>query len=224
MYFPGGVGGDVVRSLAAREAFPGDASRGATAGLAVVMIERVFGLAGLIALCSIVHLVRPVASVRGLGAAAVAGMVAAVSAVVAVAMGRRFAERLPGPLGRLAARLPALRSLRPLVLVFFISVLAQVLVACTGHLLVHALEPGVRLADSLVIVPLSAATAFFPLTVGGAGVREAAFTALYAAVGVSEAAAFAGSICLFGVQLFVAGLGGIVHLFVPLEPEGSRAP
>jgi hypothetical protein len=190
----------------------------------VVLIERVFGLAALIALCSVVTLVRPVASVRGLGLAAAAGMAAAVAAVVGVGVGRRIAGRLPGPLGRLAARLPALRSARPLASVFVVCVIIHVLVACTGHLLVAALAPGARLADSLVIVPLSAATAFFPLTVGGAGVREAAFTALYAAVGVPETAAFAGSLALFAVQLAVAGVGGLVQLFVPLDAGDAARP
>jgi uncharacterized membrane protein YbhN (UPF0104 family) len=224
MYLPGGLGGDLVRSVAAREAFPGEAARGATAGIAVVFIERVFGLAGLIALCSVVYFFRPVASVRGLGPAAAVGAIAAAGAVAGVALGRRLADRLPGPLGRVAARLPELRSARPLVVVFGVCVAIHALVACTGHLLVHALAPEVRLADSLILVPLSAAAGFFPLTVGGAGVREAAFTALYAAVGVPEAAAFAGSLALFAVQLFVAAWGGLVHLFVPLDGGSPGLP
>ncbi|TNE89322.1 MAG: hypothetical protein EP330_11555, partial [Deltaproteobacteria bacterium] len=47
---PGGVGGDLVRGLAARRAFEGSAVGAATAGLAVTFVDRLIGLAGLMVL------------------------------------------------------------------------------------------------------------------------------------------------------------------------------
>jgi uncharacterized membrane protein YbhN (UPF0104 family) len=53
--------------------------------------------------------------------------------------------------------------------------------------------------------------------VGGAGVREAAFAALYGTVGVPEASAYAASLGFWGTQLISAAIGGVVNLFVPLS-------
>jgi uncharacterized protein (TIRG00374 family) len=50
VWLPGGVGGDVVRGIASREAF-GEA--GATGSVAVVFVERVLGLVGLLALAAV---------------------------------------------------------------------------------------------------------------------------------------------------------------------------
>ncbi|TNF60394.1 MAG: hypothetical protein EP303_07170 [Deltaproteobacteria bacterium] len=64
---------------------------------------------------------------------------------------------------------------------------------------------------------LVSASAFFPFTVGGAGVREAAFAALYGTVGVPEATAYAASLSFWATQLISAGVGGVINLFVPLS-------
>ena len=91
-----------------------------------------------------------------------------------------------------------------------------------GHAIMHSLDPSVTFAQSAVVMPLIGASAFFPLTVGGAGVREAAFAALYGMVGVPEATAYAGSLSFWATQLIPAGLGGVINLFVPLSgPEGE---
>jgi uncharacterized membrane protein YbhN (UPF0104 family) len=68
-----------------------------------------------------------------------------------------------------------------------------------------------------VVMPLIGASAFVPFTVGGAGVREAAFAALYGTVGVPEASAYAASLGLWGTLLFSAALGGVLNLFIPLS-------
>ncbi len=223
LYLPGAVGGDLVRGIASRKAFDGEGAGGATAGVTVVFVERVMGLAGLIALCAIASILRPT-RVRGVGVAAAIGLLAAFAAILCVALARRFGARLPGALGRRAAALPALRSAPALVSVFLICVGLHFLLACTGHVLILAIEPGVGLADSAVIFPIGSATAFFPLTVGGAGVREATLVALFGAIGVGEASALAGSLALFGTQLFVAGFGGLWHLARPLERAEPGGP
>jgi uncharacterized membrane protein YbhN (UPF0104 family) len=68
---------------------------------------------------------------------------------------------------------------------------------------------------------LIGAAAFFPFTVGGVGVREAAFAALYGAVGVPEASAYADSLCFWATLLISAGIGGVINLLVPLSGRVS---
>ncbi|MBC7174202.1 MAG: flippase-like domain-containing protein [Polyangiaceae bacterium] len=221
LYLPGAVTGDLLRAVASREAFGEDEARAATAGVTVVFVERVMGLSGLVALCALSSLAHP-ARIVGLEVAAALGLIAAITAVVAIALGRRFGARLPGRIGRIARRLPELESAPTLLVVFAICVAGHFLLALTGHTLMLAIEPSVRLVDSIVIFPIGSAAAFFPLTVGGAGVREATLVALFRTVGIGEASALAGSLALFGSQLFVAGLGGLWHIARPLSVECTR--
>ena len=75
----------------------------------------------------------------------------------------------------------------------------------------------VQFASSAVVIPLVSASGFFPFTVGGAGVREAAFAALYGTVGVPEATAYAGSLSFWAMQLVTAGVGGLINLWIPVS-------
>lgn len=76
----------------------------------------------------------------------------------------------------------------------------------------------VSLGDALVVVPLAMAAAYFPFSVGGAGVREGAFVVLCTtALSMSRADALASSLLLWMTQLAVAAFGGLAQLFWPLE-------
>ncbi len=205
-FLPGNVGGDVVRAHATRAVFGGGAG-----AYMVVGIERVFGLAGLLTLTASVLAVHPVFGVRHLGVLSVVGLCGAVAAVLAPFVGRKLTF-LPGPLGRLAGTLPVVR--RPVGILggFLLSLCTQTTVAMLGHVLIASIHPSVRVADSLVLVPLAAVAAYFPATVAGIGVREAAFVGLFAAVGVPRADATAASLAFLASQLVVALVGGLVHL------------
>jgi uncharacterized membrane protein len=72
-------------------------------------------------------------------------------------------------------------------------------------------------------MPLIGASAFFPLTISGAGVREFAFAALYHLVGVPEATAYAASLSYWAAQLAVAAVGGILTLVTPISKVTTRA-
>src|SRR5207247_747715 len=88
-----------------------------------------------------------------------------------------------------------------------------------------ALDPHVTLADTMPLVPLGLAAAYFPFTVGGAGTREGAFVALLAAVGVAHADAMATSLLSFGASAIVAALGGVLQVVAPLSlAEGLGSP
>jgi len=208
-FLPGAVGGDVVRGVATREAF---GTAGMASALTVVFVERVLGLSGLLLLSAIVFGLHPMAHVSGIFGWAAVGLAAAFATVVGIAAGRRLSGVLPGFLGRLAASLPAIHSLGHFVLALGLSVGTQTLVALTGHVLISNLDSHVVVADSLVIVPVAAAAAYFPITVAGAGAREAAFVHLYSAIGVTRPIALAASLLLLGAQLVVAAGGGLLSL------------
>jgi len=214
-FLPGGVGGDVVRGVATREAF-GEGST--TAGLSVVLVERALGLSGLLLLTAGVTLARPIQGVpepRLLGGA---GLLAVGVALLGLLFARRLAPHLPRPLGRLAASFPVPVRYAPIAVVLAACVVGHVVVSLGGHTLVHALAPSVALHESLVIIPIALAAVFVPITVSGAGVREAAFVALYGTVGVEQGVALAASLGMWGCQLVLAALGGLLALATPLAP------
>jgi uncharacterized membrane protein YbhN (UPF0104 family) len=128
---------------------------------------------------------------------------------------------LPKKLAEVAAALPVPRRPALLLVVLLLSVGTQSIVALTGHALFTSVDSSVALADSLVLVPVALIALYFPATVAGLGVREAAFVYLFEGVGVSSTDATAASIAFLAVQLVVALLGGVVHMAWPIEGEQS---
>lgn len=210
-YLPGGVGGDLVRAWVSRAAF-GDEQRAAS--FATVLVERVLGLAGLLGLTSIVLLIHPLP--LPLGAAAwvpgLLGLSLAGGAIASLWLASSLSERAPAPLSRWLRMLPTPRSPAPLWAAAMASLATQFLVAISGHVLISALEPSINWLDSLVIIPVATAAAYLPFTIGGAGVREAVFLQLYAAVGVAAPSALAASLLLWCAQACVAASGGALAL------------
>ncbi|MBW1760631.1 MAG: flippase-like domain-containing protein [Deltaproteobacteria bacterium] len=216
-YAPGGVGGDVIRGVASRKAFGDLDWAGATSGVAVVFIERVIGVSALLVLATSAYLISPIPGIENVGLWAALGLAAAGGALVGIAIAPRLAPLLPEKLGKPLRALPRLYSVGPFLIAIFLSLIIHAINIVAGHAIMHSLEPSVTFAQSAVVMPLISASAFFPFTVGGAGVREAAFAALYGTVGVPEASAYAASLCFWGTQLLSAGVGGVVNLLVPLS-------
>jgi len=209
-YLPGAVAGDVVRGVVTREVF---GERGATAGLAVVLVERALGLFGVFLLLAI-----------GLGVASAdldtsrlwwwsaLGIAGSLALVLALPFSRRLAPMLPAPLRRIAARVPALSSAPAFAIAALYSVATQLFVALAGWVLLHAIDPAVGLGASLLIVPLAAATTFLPITVGGAGAREAVYVALGASLfHMPRADALAASLALWLAHLLNGAVGGLLQ-------------
>lgn len=213
-YVPGGVGGDVIRGVVTRRAFERE---GATGAVAVVFVERVLGLAGLLALTAGSLVLRPLNDNPMLIYWSLLGLVGAFGLVLGLAIGRRLAPWLPGFVGRIAASLPQLQRPGPFFVAALLSVCTHTLIAFVGHILVSSISDAVTLLDSFTVVPLAGAAAFFPLSVGGLGVREAAFDKLYAMVGVPEELAVAAALAFLVCQLIAAAAGGILHILSPLE-------
>jgi glycosyltransferase 2 family protein len=216
LWLPGGVGGDVVRGVASREAF---GAEGATSALAVVFVDRVMGLVGLLLVVAVASLIHPIPGVQGVELASVLGLAAGLGAIVFVAGAKASANKLPSVLGRIASRLPSL--VRPGLFgsTVGLAVLTQGLVACTGHILVAALHPEVPLLTSCVMIPLAMATAYIPITVGGAGAREAMFQTLYGLVGVPFEDATAASLLSMAAYYLSSSVGGVL-----VALDGRREP
>jgi len=216
-YAPGGVGGDVIRGVAGRKAFGDLDWASATSGLAVVFIERVVGVSALLVLAAGAYLVEPIPGMENVGLWAGVGLAAAAAALMGIALAPRLAPHLPEKIGKPLRALPRLYSAWPFLMAVFLSLVIHSVNIVAGHAIMHSLEPSVTVAQSAVVMPLIGASAFFPLTVGGAGVREAAFALLYGTVGVPEATAYAGSLSFWATQLLTAGAGGLINLAVPLS-------
>ncbi len=214
-YFPGAVGGDVLRGVATRGAFD---EQGTTRSVAVVFLDRVLGLWGLLALTvistSLFAADRFGQGVLGMGLAL---LVALALGLFALGRGPTLARFAPALLARLLAQLPPLAQVKPFLVAVPLAVASHALVACCGHVLVQAAAPEVRLSDSFVAMPLAAAAAFFPFTVAGAGARDLAMVTLYVALGYPREIALAGSLAFLLITLVTAGLGGILQLLAPLE-------
>jgi uncharacterized membrane protein YbhN (UPF0104 family) len=215
-YLPGAVAGDVGRGVVTRDAF---ASEGATGALAVVLVERALGLFALFALLAVgLATAGDAIDTRDLWLWTLLGCVGSCVLVIAIAAARRLAPLLPSFLARYATRLPELRDRGAFATAALLSIATQALIAAAGWLLLAALAP-IDLASSLLVVPLAAATTFLPITVGGAGAREAVYVALCGRLfGMPEADALAASLGLWLAHLVVGGAGGLAQLAARRRP------
>ncbi len=210
-WLPGGLGGDAVRGVASRDAF---GEEGATGALAVVFVERVLGLVGLLLVVAVTSTLFPLPSgdpgTIMIGSAS--GVVVGVVTIAALAMGSAIARFLPSILARIASRLPRIRRPGPFGAAVLLSLATQTIGALTGHVIVVSLAPEITLATSFVAIPLAMATAFLPFLVGGTGAREMAFVALYGPFGVPTEDAVAASLLVYSTQLAVGALGAFLRV------------
>lgn len=217
---PGGLGGDVVRAVATQGLM---GERGLPGSLAVVFLERTLGLSGLLILVAVSFSFFPLQGVENVVYYSVLGLVATACVVTAIAVGSRIAPFLPKPLGRLMAQLPTIRSAPHFALALLLSVITQAGgTVLSGHALAASIAHGVAFTASLGVLPLIGAAQYFPLTVGGAGVREAGFVLFYGLAGVGRADALATSLAYAGVQYLLAAVGGILHAVVPLAAQNAN--
>ncbi|HKU41583.1 MAG TPA: lysylphosphatidylglycerol synthase transmembrane domain-containing protein [Polyangiales bacterium] len=216
---PGAVGGDVIRGLVSRDAF-GDR---VSAGLAVVLVERVIGLIGLMLLVVFVLALHPIQNLELSPWVFAMGTLACLGALLAIALARRFAHILPRVIAKQLQDLPELSNLHAFGLALLVSIGNQALVGVMGHLAIAPLAPQVQLLDSLALAPLAFAAIFFPLTVAGAGTRDQAMIALYGMLGVPRTHALTASVQILISYLLVSAIGGLLGMLSPLQVN-VRAP
>jgi glycosyltransferase 2 family protein len=141
------------------------------------------------------------------------GIAGSLARVLALPFARRLAPRLPGALRRIAERVPELSSVSAFAIAVVYSVATQLFVALAGWVLLRAVDPAVGLGSSLLIVPLAAATTFLPITVGGAGAREAVYITLGASLfHMARADAVAASLALWLAHLVNGAVGGVLQI------------
>jgi uncharacterized membrane protein YbhN (UPF0104 family) len=213
---PGGLGGEVVRAMATRRVV---GPRGLPASLAIVFLDRTCGLTGMLILVAGGFSLYPLKGVPNVLPWSAFGICVAAAAVLAIVSGPRLAPHLPGPLGKIAAALPTIESLPLFAAALGLSVITQLSCVVFGHILLASITSRASFTDSLVILPLVGASQYFPLTVGGAGVREAGFVVLFATVGVSKADALAASLVNGALTYVTSGMGGVLHLLKPVTLE-----
>ncbi len=208
---PGAVAGDVVRGVVARDAF---GERGTTQSLAVVLVERALGLVGIFVLLALgVALAGGSLDTGNLWLWSALGLAGSAAIVLSLPIARLIAPHLPRRLGELAGRVPALSRKAPVASAVVYSIATQALVALAGWVLLRAVEPRVDLGTSLLIVPLAAATTFLPITVGGAGAREAVYVKLGADLfHMPQSDALAASLALWAAHLVCGAIGGVLSL------------
>lgn len=217
---PGAVGGDLLRGVVSRHAF---GPQGVSAGLTVVLVERVFGLLALMLLVISVLAFHPVHDLHLSPWVLALGVLGSIGCLAGIALGRRLAPHLPSWFAQRAAQLPELKRPGMFALALIMSLVNQVLVGVMGHLTIHPLAPQVELLDSLVLSPLAFAAIFFPLTVAGAGTRDAAMVALYGLLGVSREGALSASLEILIAYGIVAAIGGALSLVTPLSDARTES-
>lgn len=210
---PSGVAGDAVRGHRVRHHAGGLAT-----SYTVLFVERVSGLLGLCLIAGLSTL-SPV-SIRsdavswtlGLGLLGAAGL-SAMLLVVPFAIARRpslraWAGRVP-VLGPMVVKVPPPRSLLGPLLSVLLSVLTQgALVVCV-YFLLSPLSPVATFGVCARVVPAVILVTYIPITPGGLGQREAAFTGLFGLAGVPGTMAVAASLLFFAEIVGVSVLGGL---------------
>ncbi len=221
-YVPGGLGGEVVRAVATRRVV---GAGGLPLAAAIVFLDRTLGLAALFILVAVSFSLFPLPGLPNVMLWSALGLPVAALAVVAIVSGPRLAAFLPQPLARVAAALPTIESLPLFGVALLISVVTQLGGVLCGHLVISGIDAHVTFTDSVVILPLINAAQYFPLTVGGAGVREAGYVVLFALVHVRKADALAASLVIAALLYVANAAGGVLHALRPLtleqEAEGA---
>jgi len=224
-YLPGGVAGDVVRGVVVRDSFR---HRGITEAIAVVLVERVLGLLGVVVLLAAgIVLVGPrLASTSTWWWWSAGGAGLSIIAVFMLPLGRRLAPYLPRQLAGVAGRLPEVSRRWYFAGAALLSLCTQLMTTVTGWLFLREVHPAATFSDALFIVPLAAATGFLPITVAGLGAREVVFVNLCGQLlGMSPGDGLAASLLIWAATLTTGVFGGILQLVRPLsQPARPEQP
>lgn len=220
---PGGVAGEAVRGWRVRDSVDGLAT-----SYAILLVDRLAGLAGLMVLALLGATVGPALPVRGvdwaMGIAALLGLALA-SAALGLPLLLHTRARLREIVRRVPLIGPKIASIQPvrrsssLLLAVLVSVGTQAAAVMMLVSLVIPLAPATPLLGALRVAPLVILLIFVPLTPGGVGQREAVYLEVFGAVGTPASAAVAASVLTFGIVLVVAATGGLLLLRERLRPR-----
>ena len=218
-FLPSTIGGDALRvtrlSASSRTAAGGPE---APAAFASVVLDRMSGwlilpllcLAGLFINPTLLHL----GSSSHVALAISVVTLAALAAVVSVAGSRRLGGRLAGHdswlrfMGAVHLGLARIvRRPRAAAQVMVASVVYQLAIVAAGILASRAIGIHIGPTALLAFIPVVAIVQVLPLTVGGLGVREGAFTLFLHPLGVTTGQAIALGLAMYGMHLIASLLG-----------------
>lgn len=223
---PSGVAGDLVRAHRVRDYVPNVAT-----SYAIVFVERITGLLGLLILAGFTVLIGEERGLEGSfvrTSMALTGLLAlGASSVLFVfpylleRYSRLSRALLRIPLvGKVAHGIPKPRSVLGLKKAVLFSLLTQGSAIMSITLLTRPLVEPSQLIACIQVMPLAILLTYIPLTPGGVAQREAIYAYLYGLAGVVPAIAVAISLLFFAAQMSIAAVGGIVHLVEKLaEPK-----
>ena len=211
-FLPGQGSGDLVKSAFLFGRFPG---RRAFL-LASVVYDRLLGLSAMLALAVAgILLLGAVASDWSLVSTAgwMLGLVVVLVAVLALFhrlqpfrgfFRERLGKRFAGFSGEIAE---LFRNRRLFVRSFALSMIFQLSWALSLWMMLRAVRDTVPLVPVLLAAPLSVLIASVPISLGGLGVREGAFSLLMQRFGISADVATAGALLSLVPLLFASFLG-----------------
>ena len=229
LVLPGAILGDVYRFWDARR----DTGQGSVV-LGMVTVERVLSLAALgsiaLAIAPAVPLINDDRALLWILVAAGGAFVLAAVAVLRPAGNRALrtlVRRLSGTLPRIAAALERVlaavaavaASPTTIARAFALSLANQGLPVLALVVLAVPLDALVPWYWFAVIVPFVTLVALFPISIGGAGVRELLYVGLFGAVGMPAGSALALSLSVLAAAL----LWGLLGLAVLLIGRAQRA-
>lgn len=224
---PSGIAGDLIRAHRVRDHLPTLAS-----SYAVVFVERITGLLGLLLLAAFAIFIGRDSGIDGafvsmafLATAALAIAASSVLFVFPYAVERyagisRVLARIP-VFGKVALAIPKPGSLVGLGQAVLLSLFTQGAALLGITLLTRPLVEASQLSGCVQVMPLAILLTYIPLTPGGIAQREAIYAYLFAFAGVAPAAAVAVSLLFFAAQMAIAALGGLVHFWEKLSTNDS---
>lgn len=195
IFMPAAVGGDAIRIASSNKAY----KLGWKHATAVVISERLFGLAALVFMASISFAINKELLARfSLGQAFSAGLV--LSAVVMFFVARHLAAR-------------KVRMSYGLALVLLLlSAAAQFTDVAIAFLLVKYFSLDMGLADIALVIYAVYLVTMIPVSIGGLGVREGSMVALLALYQVEASTAIIMSLSLYITKLCIGLAGYIAYL------------
>ena len=235
-FLPSTIGGDALRvtrlSALSRDE-NGDAA-GTPAAFASVVLDRMSGwlilpvlcIAGLLINPSLLHLGRSSRAALAISLAALVALVAVVAAAGSPQLGGRLAGhdswlRFLGAvhlgLARMARRPAAALQ------VIVASVIYQLAIVAAGILAAKAIGISIGPTALLAFIPVVSIVQVLPVTVGGLGVREGAFTLFLQPLGVPAGQAIALGLAMYAMHL-IASLLGAPSFAVGQRPGRRNLP
>jgi uncharacterized protein (TIRG00374 family) len=229
VFVPGGVAGEVVRTLALARSRADDNDVDSELGSAAASVaaDRVAGLLALLGL-AVTGILLWFGSILDPAVfksiKVFAGILLAIGCFVMTGPGQRFLLRL---VDRFLVRVPRLAAVskqfigvcrtyrkRPLVLLeaLVLSVIAHLFSIARYYLVARALSLDVGYLTMVTFVPIIVTLSCLPITVGGIGVRETVSLLLFQQVNIAQEPALAIALLAFCTQLATALIGGGVYL------------